>query len=114
MLTNPQPPQSCPQSQHCTCVDGFVAGKVPLVAKGGLAAVTLVGLVTVDLQRMSLERGLLREPAVTLIAEEGSILWEGRERSSQMDSTLATFLTDYGMDLGWRRGAATASFGTSS
>lgn len=74
MLTNPQPPQSCPQSQHCTCVDSFVAGEVPLVAKGGLAAVTLVGLVTVDLQRMSLERGLLGEPAVTLIAEEGSVL----------------------------------------
>lgn len=60
-----------------SCVDGFVAGEVPLVAKGGLAAVTLVGLVTVDLQRMSLERGLLGEPAVTLVAEEGSVLAAG-------------------------------------
>lgn len=114
MLTNPQPPQGCPQSQHCTCVDGFVAGEVPLVAKGGLAAVTLVGLVTVDLQRMSLERGLLREPAVALVAEEGSVLWEGRERSNQIDSTWVTFLIGCRMDLGWRRGAARASAGTSS
>lgn len=88
-----------------------MAGEVPLVAKGGLAAVTLVGLVTVDLQRMSLERGLLGEPAVALVAEEGSVLWEGRERSNQMDSTWVTLLISYGMDLGWRRGAARASVG---
>lgn len=60
-----------------SCVDSFVAGEVPLVAEGGLAAVTLVGLVTMDLQRVSLERGLLGEPAVTLIAEEGSVLAAG-------------------------------------
>lgn len=114
MLTNPQPPQSCRHSQHCTCVDGFVAGEVPLVAKGGLAAVTLVGFVTVDLQRMSLERGLLGEPAVALVAEEGSVLWEGRERSNQMDSAWVTFLIGCGMDLGGRRGAVRASVGTSS
>lgn len=36
-------------------MDGFVAGKVPLVAEGGLAAVALVGFVAVDLQRVSLE-----------------------------------------------------------
>lgn len=91
-----------------------MAGEVPLVAKGGLAAVTLVGLVTVHLQRMPLERGLLREPAVALVAEEGSVLWEGRERSNQMDSAWVDFLVGYGMDLGWRRGAARASVGTSS
>lgn len=114
MLTNPQPPQSCPHGQHCTCVDGFVAGEVPLVAEGGLAAVTLVGLVTVDLQRMSLEGGLLGEPAVTLVAEEGSVLWEGREGSNQMGSAWVTFLIGYGMDLGWRREAARANVGASS
>lgn len=95
-------------------MDGFVAGEVPLVAKGGLAAVTLIGLVTVDLQRVSLERSLLGEPAVTLVAEEGSVLWEGREESNQMGSAWATFLVGYGMDLGWRRGAARASVGISS
>lgn len=79
-------------------MDGFVAGEVPLVAKGGLAAVTLVGLVTVDLQRVSLERSLLGEPAVTLVAEEGSVLWEGREESNQMGSAWATFLVGYGME----------------
>lgn len=50
-----------------------MAGEVALVAKGGLAAVTLVGFVTVGLQRMPLEGGLLRKAAVTLIAEEGPI-----------------------------------------
>jgi hypothetical protein len=55
-------------------MDGLVAGEVALVAEGGLAAVTLVGFVTVGLQRMPLERGLLREAAVTFIAEEGPVL----------------------------------------
>lgn len=55
-------------------MDGLVAGEVALVAEGGLAAVTLVGFVTVGLQRVPLEGGLLREAAVTLIAEEGPIL----------------------------------------
>lgn len=91
-----------------------MAGEVPLVAEGGLAAVTLVGFVTVDLQRMSLERGLLGEPAVTLVAEESSVLWEGREKSSQTDSAWASFLIGYGKDLGGRRGAARASIETSS
>lgn len=60
-----------------SCVDGLVAGEVPLVAEGGLAAVALVGFVAVDLQRVPLERGLLGEPAVTLVAEEGSVLAAG-------------------------------------
>lgn len=38
-----------------TRMDGLVAGEVALVAEGGLAAVTLVGFVTVGLQRVSLE-----------------------------------------------------------
>lgn len=68
-------------------MDGFVAGEVPLVAEGGLAAVTLVGLVAVHLQGVPLEGGLLGEPAVALVAEEGSVLWEGREGSDEMDET---------------------------
>lgn len=60
-----------------TRVDGLVAGEVALVAEGGLAPVTLVGFVTVGLQRVPLEGGLLREAAVTLIAEEGPILTAG-------------------------------------
>ena len=64
-----------------------MAGEVPLVAEGGLAAVTLVGLVAVDLQRVSLEGSLLGEPAVALVAEEGSVLWESREESDEMDET---------------------------
>lgn len=55
-------------------MDGLVAGEVALVAEGGLAAITLVRFVTVGLQRVPLEGGLLREAAVTLIAEEGPIL----------------------------------------
>lgn len=58
-------------------MDGLVAGEVALVAEGGLAAVTLVGFVTVGLQRVPLEGGLLREAAVTLIAEEGPVLTAG-------------------------------------
>lgn len=60
-----------------TRMDGLVAGEVALVAEGGLAAVTLVGFVTVGLQRVPLERGFLREAAVTLIAEEGPVLTAG-------------------------------------
>lgn len=60
-----------------TRVDGLVAGEVALVAEGGLAAVTLVGFVAVGLQRVPLERGLFREAAVTLIAEEGPVLTAG-------------------------------------
>lgn len=63
--------------QDHTRMDGLVAGEVALVAEGGLAAVTLVGFVTVGLQRVPLEGGLLREAAVTLIAEEGPILCRG-------------------------------------
>ena len=60
-------------------MDGLVAGEVALVAEGGLAAVTLVGFVTVGLQRVPLEGSLLRKAAVTLIAEEGPILcWRVR------------------------------------
>lgn len=95
-------------------MDGFVAGKVPLVAEGGLAAVTLVGLVTVDLQRVSLERGLLREPAVTLIAEEGSVLWEGREESNEIGNVGVSSSVGHRMGLGWWRGAARISVGTRS
>lgn len=62
------------EGQGHTRVDGLVAGEVALVAEGGLAPVTLVGFVTVGLQRVPLEGGLLREAAVTLIAEEGPIL----------------------------------------
>lgn len=57
-----------------TCVDGLVAGEVALVTKGSLAAVTLVGFVAVGLQCVPLEGSLLREAAVTLIAEEGPVL----------------------------------------
>lgn len=65
--------------QSHTRVDGLVAGEVALVAEGGLAAVTLVGFVTVRLQRVPLEGSLLRKAAVTLIAEEGPILcWRMR------------------------------------
>lgn len=60
--------------QGHTRMDGLVAGEVALVAEGGLAAITLVRFVTVGLQRVPLEGGLLREAAVTLIAEEGPIL----------------------------------------
>lgn len=60
-------------------MDGLVAGEVALVAEGGLTAVTLVGFVTVGLQRVPLEGSLLRKAAVTLIAEEGPILcWRVR------------------------------------
>lgn len=76
-----RPVELCPADvaavRFFSCVDGFVAGEVPLVAEGGLAAVTLVGLVAVDLQRVSLEGGLLGEPAVALVAEEGSVLAAG-------------------------------------
>lgn len=92
---------SCPCGQHHTCVDGFVAGKVPLVAEGGLAAVTLVGLVTVDLQRVSLERGLLGESAVALVAEEGSVLCEGTEENNEMGNAWASSSMGHGMGLGW-------------
>lgn len=57
-----------------TRVDGLVAGEVAFVAEGGLAAVTLVWLVAVRLQRVPLEGGLLRKTAVTFVAEEGAIL----------------------------------------
>lgn len=57
-----------------TRVDSLVAGEVALVAEGGLAAITFVWFVTVRLQRVPLERGLLRETAVTFVAEEGPIL----------------------------------------
>lgn len=60
-----------------TCVDGLVAGEVALVTKGSLAAVTLVGFVAVGLQCVPLEGSLLREAAVTLIAEEGPVLTAG-------------------------------------
>lgn len=60
--------------QGHTRVDGLVAGEVAFVAEGSLAAVTLVRLVAVRLQRVPLERGLLREAAVTFIAEEGPVL----------------------------------------
>lgn len=80
-------PLAAPPGRRRTCVDGFVAGEVPLVAEGGLAAVTLVGLVAVHLQGVPLEGGLLGEPAVALVAEEGSVLWEGREGSHEMDET---------------------------
>lgn len=105
-------PVSRPRGQCCTCVDSFVAGKIPLVAEGGLAAVTLVGLVTVDLKRVSLERGLLGEPAVALVAEEGSVLWEGTEESNEMGNVRASSSMGYGMGLGWWREAARARVGT--
>lgn len=60
--------------QGHTRVDGLMAGKVAFVAEGGLAAVTFVWFVAVRLQRVPLERGLLRKTAVTFVAEEGSIL----------------------------------------
>lgn len=41
--------------QGHTGMDGLVAGEVALVAEGGLAAITLVGFVTVGLQRVPLE-----------------------------------------------------------
>lgn len=89
-----------------------MAGKVPLVAEGGLAAVTLVGLVTVDLQRMSLERGLLREPTVTLIAEEGSVLWKNRKESNETGKCMGSTLMGHRIGLGlWRE---IASVGTRS
>lgn len=86
-----------------------MAGEVPLVAEGGLATVTLVGLVTVDLQRVSLERGLLGEPAVALVAEEGSVLWEGREESNEMGKAWASSSMGHKMGLEWWRGEARAS-----
>lgn len=89
-----------------------MAGEVPLVAEGGLAAVTLVGLVTVDLQRVSLERGLLGEPAVALVAEEGSVLWKGREEINEMGNMWASSSMGQGIGLGWWRGTARASVGT--
>ena len=55
-------------------MDRLVAGQVPLVAEGGLAAVTLVGLVAVRLQHVVLQSLVLGEARVALAAEERSIL----------------------------------------
>lgn len=52
-----------------TRVNGFVAGQVALVAEGGLAAVTLVRLVTVDLNHVLFQRLFLGELGVTSFAE---------------------------------------------
>lgn len=49
-------------------MDSLVAGEVALVAEGGLAAVTLVGFVTVGLPRVPLEEAS-SEKARSLIAE---------------------------------------------
>ena len=55
-------------------MDGLVAGQVALVAEGGLAAVTLVGLVAVQLQHVLLQSVVLREARVALAAEERPVL----------------------------------------
>ena len=62
---------SNPHTNHSlTGVDRLVAGQVALVAEGGLAAVTSVGLVTVVLEHVALQGVCFGELAVTLVAEE--------------------------------------------
>lgn len=56
-----------------TGVNGLVAGQVALVAEGSLAAVTLVWLVTVDLDQVVSQGVFLCELGVTSIAEEGGV-----------------------------------------
>ena len=54
-------------------MDGFVAGEVSLVTEGGLAAITLVWLVAVDLKRVPFQSVILRELRVTFITEESTV-----------------------------------------
>lgn len=54
-------------------MNGLVAGQVSLVAEGGLAAVTLVWLVTVDLDHMVFQGIFLCEFGITTAAEEGVV-----------------------------------------
>ena len=59
-----------PECGSLTSVDRLVAGQVALVAEGGLAAVTPVGLVAVVLEHVALQGVRLGELGVTLVAEE--------------------------------------------
>ncbi len=54
---------------NLTGVNGLVAGQVALVAEGSLAAVTLVWLVTVDLDHVVSQGVFLHELGVTPVAE---------------------------------------------
>lgn len=54
-------------------MNGLVAGQVALVAEGSLAAVTLVWLVTVDLDHVVFQRIFICELGVTTIAEVGVV-----------------------------------------
>lgn len=56
-----------------TSVNGLVACKVALVAEGGLAAVTLVWLVTVDLDHVVFQGIFLYKLGVTPVAEVGVV-----------------------------------------
>lgn len=58
-------------------VDGLVAGEVALVAEGGLAAVTLVGLVAVHLEHVLLQRPVFSELGVALVTEECAVFTAG-------------------------------------
>lgn len=60
-----------------TGVNGLVAGKIALVAKGSLAAVTLVWLITVDLDHVIFKGIFLYELGVTPIAEVGAVFTAG-------------------------------------
>lgn len=58
---------------NLTGVNGLVAGQVALVAEGSLAAVTLVWLVTVDLDHVVFQGIFLYELGVTPVAEVGAV-----------------------------------------
>lgn len=58
---------------NLTGVDSLVAGQVAFVAEGSLAAVTLVWLVTVDLDHVVFQGIFLSELGVTTIAEVGVV-----------------------------------------
>lgn len=60
-----------------TSVNGLVACKVALVAEGGLAAVTLVWLVTVDLDHVVFQGIFLYKLGVTPVAEVGVVFTSG-------------------------------------
>lgn len=61
----------------CTCVNGLVAGQVAFVAEGSLAAVTLVWLVTVDLDHVVFKGIFFYELGVTPVAEVGVVFTAG-------------------------------------
>lgn len=54
-----------------------MAGEVPFVTEGSLASVTLVWLISMDLEHVSFQGVRFRKLCVALVAEVGTILCNG-------------------------------------